>query len=196
MKHPRFLVVDDHPLTRAGTIGVLRGSFPGATFEEAGSLSEARRRVEEVAWDLVFLDQNLPDGQGVEIIPEIFRKAPVLMVTMYMGHELCTLARNGGARGFLSKCDPPEAMVRAAVAILDGGTHFPPHESASDSKALSERESSVLQQILRGRRLADVARDLSLSPTTVQSYRNRLLKKFHAGSVAELIRLASERGLC
>lgn len=197
MKVHRILIVDDHPLTRAGTISVLREALPGASFGEASTLAQVLAAVDSELWDLVMLDQNLPDGLGLDILPHLAKRASVVVLSMYQSRELCVQALRAGARGYLSKAEPPASIAGGVLRVLAGKDHFPilDADRASENKSLSEREAAVLKELLRGRRMVDIARDLSLSPNTVQSYKNRLLVKFQADSMADLLREAMARGM-
>lgn len=183
-----FLIVEDHPLTRSGTRHLLRHAFPGCVCEEASTRASARRALGAKRWSLVLLDVDLPDGDGLELLP---CTSPVLVLTMHADAARRDAALGAGARGFASKCESPEKILGAIRQLL--GESAP---EASDPEAqrrnLSRRERLVLGALLEGRRLVDIAAEAGVSPTTVQSYRNRLFGKLGVDSIPELARLAQD----
>lgn len=177
---PSVLIVDDHPLTRAGTRELLLGAWPGCQIGEARDLGEARRRLAERVWDLVLLDLSLPDGSGLELLPGCH--FPVLVLTMH-GDPGCLEAVRSAGAAIASKADSPESILKAIRALL-------PHPSAK-RPSLSTRERQVLEHLLAGHPLSDLAQRLEVSPTSVQSYKTRLFAKLGVDSLPELVRTAS-----
>lgn len=190
----RILVVDDHPLTRAGIVQVILREFPSARCREAATLQAAQECLEAQSWDLVLMDQNLPDGKGIEFLSQHPDLAPVMILTMYEDRELCLLAQHAGACGFVSKGEDPQAIVEAIRKVIGGGRHFP-QPPDKEEMTLSLRERDLLANLLAGRRAADIAREWQVSQTTVQSYRNRLFQKFGVDCLADLIKAAVGKGL-
>lgn len=190
----RILVVDDHPLTRAGIVQVILREFPSARCREAATLQAAKECLETQSWDLVLMDQNLPDGKGIEFLSLHPDLAPVMILTMYEDRELCLLAQHAGACGFVSKGEDPQAIVEAIRKVIGGGRHFP-QPPDKEEMTLSLRERDLLANLLAGRRAADIAREWQVSQTTVQSYRNRLFQKLGVDNLADLIKAAVGKGL-
>jgi DNA-binding NarL/FixJ family response regulator len=191
----RILVVDDHPLTRAGIVQVISREFPNGWCREVATLQAAKECLEEQAWDLVLMDQNLPDGKGIEFLASHPGLSTVMILTMYEDRELCLQAQHAGACGFVSKGDDPRTIVDAIRKVIGGGRHFPHSKAKGDDISLSQRERELLRHLLAGQRAADIAREWQVSQTTVQSYRNRLFQKFGVDSLADLVRDAVGRGL-
>ncbi len=193
----RALLVDDHPVTRAGTRKLLEQAHPRCGCGEASSLTETREQLGRERWDLMILDQNLPDGNGIEFLQSLPHRPPTLILTMFNEPGLKRSAIRSGAKGFATKSSSPERILAAIAAILEGKTSFAEGTPADTRKPtnLSAQEESVLAGILEGRRLTEIARDLGITPTTVQTYKNRLFAKFEVTTNAELVKAAIGRGL-
>jgi len=195
-KSHRFLIVDDHPVTRAGTRSLLESHFRGCRCREADSLFELRRLLALESWDLVVLDHHLPDGAGIDFLRETPHKPPTLVLTVCDDRGIRMDALRAGAKGFASKSDPPERILATVDTLLSGGSVFDPHLPCPcvADKPLSEREEEVLRAILDGKRLVEIAILLGIQPTSVQSYKKRLLEKFGVSNIPELVKEALRRG--
>lgn len=180
-----FLIVEDHPLTRSGTRQLLQYAYPGCFCEEISTRAGARRALTARPWSLVLLDLDLPDGNGLDLLP---CSSPALVLTMYADSPRQDEAYGMGATAFVSKCEAPERILAAIRASVDDGEHGEPR-SETPKPDLSHRECLVLTALLDGRRLAEIAKENGLSPTTLQSYKKRLFRKLGVESVAELARL-------
>lgn len=186
----RLLWVDDHPMVRQGVAALLRTEHPSAEVVEAASLAQARPQLSAGGWDLVGLDLSLSDGDGRELIREA--GAPVLVFSLHRNPTLLAELSALGARGAVCKADPPGVLLEAVARLLAGGVWFP----AAEGPRLSARELAVLRAVAAGKVPREIARNLSISTGAVQAYRSRLLRKFDlpAGTTADLVRLAVERG--
>ncbi len=186
------LVVDDHPVFRRGVVDLLRGPWPECAFVECGTAADARALLGAAPWGLVILDQFLPDAFGIELLAGSW--APrTLVLTMHQDAALLERVRAQRAGGFLCKSEPPERLLEAAAAVAQGRTWFV--ETASAAPVLSERETVVLAALLAGVGPQSIARDLGLSRSSVQSYKERLFEKLKVKSLPELGRKASLLGL-
>ena len=206
----RILIVDDHPLFRAMVRQVVAGAFADAVFGEAASATEALRGIQTEDWDVVVLDVFMPGRSGLDILRDIRNlkpHLPVLILTAYAEEEFAVRMIESGADGFLTKDCPLDDLVAAVRKVTTG------HKSISPAVAeclarrlqspggmqpherLSEREYEVLCQLAQGRSVAWIARELVLSPKTVQTYRRRLRIKLRVTNTAELVRYAVEHRL-
>lgn len=192
----RFLIVDDHPVTRAGTRSLLERHFVGCTCTEACDLASLRQTLTLAPWNLILLDHQLPDGSGIDFLREASLALPVLMLTVCDDRRMRMEAMKAGARGFSSKTDDPARILATIESILAGKHSFEsvPKEPTSLEKPLSEREQEVLRALLDGKRLVEIAQLLDIQPTSVQSYKKRLMEKFNATTIPELVKEALRRG--
>lgn len=206
----RIVIVDDHELVLAGLKRTLSRHFPDAFVAEAKNGRECLRLVTESAWDVVILDMNLPDRNGLDLLHDIRVLAPGLPVLILSGkseHDFGVPALRAGAFGYLSKSDGLAEVVEAVrkavagqkhisgtlaehlVRELDAGTAGPPHER------LSAREFQVLVQLGAGRTVSEIGARMSLSAKTVSTYRSRVLEKMRFATTAELMRYVMEHDL-
>lgn len=206
----RTLVVDDHAVVRKGVAKILSDEADIEVVGEAADYPEIRRRLKEVACDVLVLDVQLPGKNGLEIARALKDELPrlaILMLSSYPEDQYAVRALRAGARGYLNKSAAPERLVEAVRALAAGRKYISPEvanalaESVSGEKVdrphelLSDREFQVLKLIAAGKRLADIAESLSLSPKTVSVYRARVLEKMQLGSNSELTHYALKNAL-
>lgn len=189
----RILLVEDHPLTRKGMVELLHSQYPNIQCEECRTFQEAVEHLRE-DWDLVILDQLLPDGAGIDLLAHA-GKSPTLMLTMYEDSVLAHQARTKGAKGFATKGDSPQSLIQAIRKVLSGMTHFPILAASPVAQNLSAREQIVLDGLLQGRGSQELATELSLSHSSIQTYKARLFRKLGVDSLSQLLRSASAKGL-
>ena len=208
--HPRILLVDDHPMMRAGVSQLLRQSIPGVVIEEAESARQALAAVMAGRWDLVLLDLDLPDRNGLDLLVDLRQAAPDLPVVVVSGlaeQELGLQVLRLGAAGFCSKAAAADQLAGAVGKVLAGGRHVSPAlaERLADSMStggrvhrhdeLSAREMQILLSITAGKTVGEIAGQLSLSVKTVSTYRTRLLRKMRLRTNADLMRYGIRHGL-
>lgn len=190
----RILLVDDHPLLRKGLAELLLQEFPGCEIVQAASLGAATAQLES-RWSLMILDQNLPDGRGVEFLGGLEPKPVTLMLSMYDDGAMARMAKAAGAAGYVSKGDSPERLLEAVHTVLDGKKSFPPGIEKTEEAKLSEREREVLTELLKGRTPTEISKGFGVRQTTIQSYKSRIFAKLGVSSMAELVRQAMRRGM-
>ncbi len=169
----------------------MEAAYPDCRCIEAESIQEARIRLTERPWDLMILDLQLADGDGLTFLRSMKSPPPTIVLTMFEAPGLRINALQAGAKAFATKSIQPARFKELVQRVIDGET--PPPEqirSKTDSTQLSEREQEVLKGILAGKRLSEIAREQGISSTAVQSYKNRLFSKLGTTSNAELFQLA------
>lgn len=204
-KPMNLLIVDDHPLIRQGLAQVLRPSEGFVIRHEARTAAEALDYLRTESYDVVVLDINIPDQNGLELTKQFRsfnRHTPVLILSMLPEESLAIRSIKAGADGYVSKESPPETLVEALRKLAQGRKHFSPEllyrvaQGKSDLSAgaahekLSNREYQVLCMLAGGKSIAGIAEQLELSPNTVSTYRTRILEKLEMGSNADLTRYA------
>lgn len=207
----RMLLVDDHPILRAGVVQLIRSRWPNAELAEAGSLAEALKHLDADGWKAIVLDLSLPDASGLEGLARLRRKAPdtpVLVLSMHAETAYAARALQGGASGYLTKDRAGQELVAALERVLAGGRYVtasmaemltnlltggavdrPPHES------LSGQEHRVLLLLAAGGSVGEVAESMHLSVKTVSTYRARILGKLELKTNADLTRYCLAHGL-
>lgn len=206
----KILLVDDHEIVRRGLRQLLAEAWPEAEFGEVDRIAAARESLTSMRWDLVLLDNNLPDGSGLDLIADVRKRCPdaaVLVLSSYPEQEFAARAFKLGAAGYLTKSSVSDEMLLAARRVLDGGRYVsaslaehladllgPGHVQAAHD-ALSAREMEVLRQVAQGRTIKEIAAGLNLSDKTIATYRARISAKLGLGSSVELTRYALQHGL-
>lgn len=207
----RFLIADDHEVIRRGLKQILLEEYPFAFFEEAGSGTELiTKAIANPNWDIIISDLAMPGGGGMEALQtfkKILPQVPVLILSIYPEDQYAVRVIKEGAAGYLNKDAAPEQLVNAVQKIISGRRYISdkiadklsdnlnhPHTS-SPHLLLSEREYDVFKMIVEGRQVSEIAAALALGPTTISTYRSRILSKMNLKNNAELIQYAIENGL-
>lgn len=206
----RILIVDDHAIIRKGLRQILSEEYISATIDEAKNAEEVTKMVIAHQYDIILCDLSMPGRSGldvVEYIKQTFPKLPVLILSIHPEEQYAMRALKAGAAGYLSKDAAPDELIKAVQRVLQGRKYIssylaekmiseidtdsskPPHE------LLSNRELHVFKLIAEGRALSDIAEQLSLSTTTVSTYRSRILLKMNMKTNAELTKYALESKL-
>jgi len=206
----RVLVVDDHTLVRAGLCRLLEGEGDLEIVAQTGSGREAVQLCQDHKPAVVILDYNLPDQDGLattEQIQALKLKTHVLVLTMYANEEYAIRVIRAGAAGFIVKGASTDELVAAVRKVASGGVYVSPaiqermvvrlgHQPSEHPEAdLSNRELQVLVRLARGATTREVAEELCLSLSTVETYRSRILEKLGLRNNSDLTRFAIRRGL-
>lgn len=207
----RIVLVDDHTLVRQG----IRQALTAPGFEvvgEAGTGPEGLARVLELRPDVVVLDISLPEENGIVTAGRIRAEAPdtrILMLSVHDHQQYVLESAKAGAHGYLRKDTLPEELREAIRTIHGGDTHFGSslgedtdvvtprlqNNAAQRLALLTPREREVLIGIAEGLTNKEIATRLGLSPRTVESYRETLIRKLGIPSVAGLTRFALDAAL-
>ena len=205
----RVLLVDDHPLVRAGARRLILDRWPDAQVLEAGSLAEALDAHDGCT--LAVVDLSLPDANGLEALVKLRRRAPTLPVLVLSMHAEAAYAARAlqlGAAGYLPKDRAGDELVTAVQRLLAGGRYIgadladrladlltgaSPTQPAHAS--LSTQELRVALLLAQGRSVGDIAQTMFLSVKTVSTYRARALEKLGLANNAELMRYCLAQGL-
>lgn len=195
------VICDDHSMVRRGIRDTLSEATDIRVTGESGSYSEVREVLRSQPCDVLVLDLNLPGRSGLEVLESVLETHPTirfLIVSMFAEDQYAIRCLKAGAHGYLNKAGDPEELVSAVRAIAQGRKYVTAAvsemlvenlSSPTPEKlhsALSERELQTLMKIATGKRLADIAEELMLSPKTVSVYRSRLLEKLKLSNNAEL----------
>lgn len=199
----KLLLLEDHPIFRFGVRQLIQNRWPDAAIDEAGTLAEALSAVRAKSFELALVDLNLPDSDGLEVLAQLRRAAPGLRLLVLSLNAETAYARRAlqmGASGYLAKDRAAAELIAAIERIVAGGRYITAslaeqladlmsgQRTAEAHAALSSQEHRVMIQLAEGRRIADIAAAMHLSPKTVSTYRSRILEKLALSSNAELAR--------
>jgi len=201
----RVLIVDDHPLFRQG-LGQLIDHEPGLKVcGEAKDAEEAMRLVRESKPDLVIVDISLGGSSGIDLIKNLKSEdaeLPLLVVSMHDESLYAERALRAGAMGYVMKHEPPKTVKTAIHRVLAGEMYFSEKMASSliaklvrggegrdesPVSRLSDRELEVFRLLGEGKGRRDIAQELSLTLTTINSFSARIKEKLHLKNSAELL---------
>ena len=206
----RILIADDHAIVRKGLKQILLEHFTTATIGEATDAETLIKQIHTAEWDVVICDMNMPGRSGLDALHQIKQsspKLPVLIMSMYPEDQYALRVLKAGASGYLGKETIHEDIIKAIDTVLLGRKFITPAiaeklADAFDSGAsiklhenLSDREFDVFKLLASGKSVTEIGEQLSLSATTVSTYRSRIMDKMSMRSNAELTRYALENGL-
>jgi DNA-binding NarL/FixJ family response regulator len=184
--------------------------FLAAEIVEVTDADELMNRVLQESWDVVISDISMPGRSGLEVLQQIrqhFPKLPVLMLSAFPEEQYAVRVLKAGASGYLNKELAGEELIKAIRCVLLGKKYITqslaekiaqsmeqdsskwPHES------LSDREFEVFKLLASGRTVSEIGNKLSLSQTTISTYRSRIMTKMSVRTNADLTLYAVERKL-
>jgi DNA-binding NarL/FixJ family response regulator len=206
----RLLVVDDHMIIRRGLVQILSEEARIGSIQEASDGPGALRILRTTPVDVILLDIALGDRDGFEALKVIrseFPEVGVVMLSVYPESQFGVRAIRAGAGAYLNKVCSPEELLGAIAKVAAGGVFVtpgiaemlarsvredsarPPHES------LSNREFQVLNLLVQGRSVSEIAEQLVLSSNTISTYRSRVFEKLGIRTLVELVTYANRHGL-
>lgn len=197
----RVLLIEDHPIVRSACCRILQAK-QGMEIIEAATGADGLQAIQQWDPDIVILDLNLPDQNGLALLSQLSGFA-VIVFSMYDDPAFAARALEAGARGYMTKNDDPEALLEAIETVTAGEIFLTapmtdklatmPSVPANGSfTALSGRERQFLQLLGRGKTLAEIAGDLNVAYRTSAHIAARIKAKLRVPSTAALIKWAVE----
>ncbi|WP_205513425.1 response regulator [Longitalea arenae] len=206
----KVLVADDHAIVRKGLKQILLDEYPFGQIEECATAEELLQKANDGQWDVIISDISMPGRSGLEALQQIrlsHPRLPVLILSMHPEEQYAIRALKAGASGYCSKDLAHEELVNAVRRVLTGKKYITPslaetlatqldEESEPEPyKRLSNREFDVFKLLATGKSVSEIAETLSLSTTTISTYRSRILTKMGLKTNADLTRYALEKKL-
>jgi DNA-binding NarL/FixJ family response regulator len=206
---PSLVIVDDHAAVRAGVTAILTADPDIETLGEAATGHDAIQLIDSREPDVVVLDLQLPDRDGIDICREITARTAtrVLILTAYEISDNITAALDAGAAGFLAKTAEPQQMIDAVHAVAAGqayltpsvtrhviaqatGRNTPGRRTSAGAPELSVREQEVLQLVAEGLTNKQIAQRLVISPATAKTHLARIMQKLGVSTRTQAAMLA------
>lgn len=209
------MLVDDHTSFRQAVAFLIDREADFTVVGQAGSIAEGRALLREVDLDICLLDMELPDGEGSDLLPDLYRHCPGASAIVLTGsHRPHNRARSiaAGAVGFLPKSSSIPEIIAALRKVANGEALIPPHEAVALMREamqyqanagaerqalerLSPRELDVLKALARGYDNQTIADELHLTTATVRSHVVQILRKLEVDSRLQAALIAVHHGL-
>jgi DNA-binding NarL/FixJ family response regulator len=206
----RILIADDHAIVRKGLKHLLLEEYPTAVVEEVTDAESLIFKSVNNHWDVVICDLSMPGRSGLDALSQIKQaspKLPVLIISMHPEDQYALRVLKAGASGYLGKDTVHNDLIKAVQTVLLGKKFITPSVAQKLANALnsdndkslheklSDREFEVFRLLAAGMQVSEIATKLSLSVTTVSTYRSRVLEKLGMRSNADLTRYALGAGI-
>lgn len=206
-KKINIVIIDDHPIVVEGLESLLlkhNSDFNVRTFGSAKSFLAFMRTIPPI--DVVLLDINLPDGNGLNICKDIIKQNPstkVVAISNQVEQSIIRQMFDNGACGFILKSTPSSKIISSIEGVLQGQIIMDPEvmrilttpSQAKAFPALTRREKQLIELMAQGKTTAVIADELFLSKFTVDTYRKNLLQKFKVKNSSELLMLVVQENL-
>ena len=204
-----ILIADDHELIREGLKKILKKETDMQVLGDASNAQQVFELAKNRNLSIVLLDISMPGPSGLDVLTELKRdypKLPVLILSMHPEDRFAVRALKAGAAGYVTKDSAVAELVNAIRKVVAGGKYVSPHlaEKLADDlekserplhEMLSDREFQVMRMIALGKKTSEIAEELALSISTVNTYRARILEKMKMETNVELTRYAIENHL-
>jgi DNA-binding NarL/FixJ family response regulator len=204
----KILLIDDHQLFNDGVKSLLSSEpnieIVGQVFEAKSVLYE----IQKLSPQLLFLDINLPDGNGIElakIIVKDFPQIKIILLTMYDDFTLLKEAKKVGVHGYILKNTSQKKLLQAVETVMNGdvffdetiskGSESTDREGISKKYSLTEREIEIVKSVREGLDSYQIADNMNLSYHTIKTHRRNIHFKIGTSTTPEMIRFANENGI-
>lgn len=200
---PSFLIAEDHSVVRMGAILMIRELYPHAVIAEAETFDEAIRKLDKQPFDMVLLDIHIPGGDTIRMIPAVKLRQPETAILIFSSYNETLYAPEylkAGADGYLSKNAPPEEFKTAIQKVFRGKKYISDRlqdklvtdllkskqHSAGETVALSQRETEVMNLLIKGASAKEIKQALHIHDSTISTYKTRIFEKMKVANVIEL----------
>lgn len=205
----RIVIVEDHPIVRRGMAQLINFEEDMCTVGEAETTIIAHEILEREKPDLVLVDLSLKGGSGLELIKDIKKLYPKMLIIVVSLHDENVYAERvmrAGAKGYIMKSEATESILTAIRQVLKGGIYLSPDmqtkmlnkivsgvdNSVHTIDLLSDREFEVFEMVGKGITTKKTARELNLSIKTIETYKSHIKTKLNIKDSTELIQFATE----
>ena len=204
----QVLVVDDHPLFRAGLAQLLSQEPDLEVVGEAGNATDAVSMLRRDPVDVVVLDVLIPSTSGISLAAQLLevRTCKVLALSVLDEPVMIAAMLRAGACGYALKTQPPQEIIEAIRVVLTGQRYLPPRAAREEVLAritgagdmplqrLTRREREIFDLLIRGFTNDEIGTRLFIARRTVETHRQRIMKKLATHSIVDMIRLAARQG--
>lgn len=200
----KLFIADDHSLIRAGLTKILKSESDLLVLGDTANPFDVLPFLKKNTVDVLILDINMPGKDGLDLLKDIKAlqiDVKVLILSMYPEDRYAIRSIKAGASGYVTKETATEELIKAIRKVAGGGRYISStlaerlafeldSSTRVQEKELSDREFQILVHIAQGKSQSDIAIELALSPSTINTYRSRILEKLNLKTTAELIHYA------
>ena len=205
----QILLVDDHPLFRAGLAMCLAVEPDLQVVAEASTAEEAVQRARDEVIDIAVIDVLMPTTTGISLASQLLEVKPhlkILGLSVLDEPTIIASMLRAGASGYALKTQPPQEVTEAIRAVLAGIRYIPPRVSQPAVMALvgghgeqplhrlTRREREIFDLLIRGHSNDEIGCRLFIARRTVETHRQRIMKKLATHSILDMIRVAARQG--
>ena len=208
----RIVIVEDHPIVRRGIVQLINFEEDICTVGEAETTFIAHEILQKEKPDLVLVDLSLKGGSGLELIKDIKKLYPKMLIIVVSLHDENVYAERvmrAGAKGYIMKSEATESILTAIRQVLKGGIYLSPNmqtkmlnkivsgidNSVATVDLLSDREFEVFEMVGKGITTKKIALELNLSIKTIETYKSHIKTKLNIKDSTELIQFATKWSL-
>lgn len=207
----RLLIADDHVLVREGIRLLLESQSDMRVLGEASNGREALTKAQRLRPDVVILDITMPEMSGLDVIGRLKELLPatrIVVLTMHDSDEYFFRVLNAGAAGYVVKGAATSELIAAVRAVHGGGAYLHPSlaqrlvddylqrsHSAESMDGLSKREQEVLELVVQGKSNREIADQLFITLSTVQTHRTHIMEKLNLHTRTDLVKYALRKGM-
>jgi len=197
----RILIADDHNIVRTGLIFLIKEEFIQAEIDECRNGDCTWQKVRASAYDLIILDISMPPTDSFALLKNIFALRPeqkVLILTMSSEEVYAKNYLQMGVKGFINKEAPPSEIRKAIVSILNNKKYLSPGlkdilttavlegRTANPFETLSPREVEIMQHLINGKNVSEIAGILSVHISTISTHKSNIMQKLGVSNIIEL----------
>jgi DNA-binding NarL/FixJ family response regulator len=193
----RLIIADDHPMVCQGLCELISCFEDLIVVAIARDGTQAERLARTIPAELLILDITMPVKGGIKVLEALRADGitlPALFFSMHPANQYVSHIKSAGGQGFIGKESDGKSVLGAIRRILAGGTSFPNTGLRHSSTALSPRENEVMQGLLCGTPLVEIAAELGIDARSASTYRRRVLDKLEVRNNLELINLINRPG--
>lgn len=203
----RIIIADDHEIVFEGVGALISKHFPQSKLTCVTNLVDLKNVLRSDTFDLLILDINIPGGNSLQFIEKLKnsdKRLPILIFSGYDEKLHASIYFKAGAAGYLEKYAPPEQIVEAVKAVMEGRRYM--GESLKEfildkslkmgtgdvyinKVDLSAREIEVARQLIEGHGVTHIAEQLHISPSAVGTYKKRIFEKLNVKNIVELVKV-------
>jgi len=206
----KILVADDHEIARQGLKTIISEHSDLSIAGEAENGNQVLKILRKTKVDVVLLDFDMPEKNGLDTLIELkalYPELPVMILSIFPEDHYGTRFLKAGASGYLQKSSATDQLIDAIRKVFNGGkyissvltdklvTGLNKDKEQFLHESLTDREFQVFRLLSTGKKLKEMADELCLSINTISTYRSRILQKMDMKSNADVIRYAIENGL-